>query len=43
MRRAPWLPVIIIALMVIMAVFAPLLAPHDPINQTLREKLLPPF
>ena len=29
--------------MVFMAVFAPLLAPHSPIDQTLRDKLLPPF
>ena len=28
--------------MVFMAVFAPLLAPHSPIDQTLRDKLLPP-
>ena len=28
--------------MVIMAVLAPLIAPHDPIDQTLRDKLLPP-
>ncbi|MFM9939607.1 MAG: ABC transporter permease [Hyphomicrobiaceae bacterium] len=43
MRRAPWIPVIIIATMLIMAVFAPLLAPMDPIEQTLRDKLLPPY
>jgi peptide/nickel transport system permease protein len=43
MRRAPWIPVVIIATMVVMALFAPLLAPHDPINQVLRDKLLPPF
>lgn len=43
MRRVPWLPVLVIATMVIMAVLAPMLAPHDPIAQTLRDKLLPPF
>jgi peptide/nickel transport system permease protein len=43
MRRAPWLPICIIVVMVIMAVFAPLLAPWSPIDQTLRDKLLPPF
>jgi len=43
MRRAPWLPICIILVMVIMAVFAPVLAPWSPIDQTLRDKLLPPF
>ena len=43
MSRVPWIPLIIILAIVAMAVFAPLLAPHDPINQTLKDKLLPPF
>jgi peptide/nickel transport system permease protein len=43
MRNAPWIPIIIIAVMVCMAVFAPMLAPYSPIDQTLRDKLLPPF
>src|SRR5262245_5487212 len=43
MRRVPWLPLLIIATIVVMALFAPLIAPHDPIDQTLRDKLLPPF
>jgi peptide/nickel transport system permease protein len=43
MRRVPWIPAIIIAVMIFMAVFAPLLAPHSPLDQTLRDKLLPPF
>jgi peptide/nickel transport system permease protein len=43
MRRAPWIPICIILVMVVMAVFAPLLAPWSPIDQTLRDKLLPPF
>jgi peptide/nickel transport system permease protein len=42
MRRAPWIPIAIISVMVVMAVFAPLLAPHSPIDQTLRDRLLPP-
>lgn len=42
MRRVPWLPITAIAIMLIMAIFAPLIAPHDPIEQTLRDKLLPP-
>jgi peptide/nickel transport system permease protein len=40
--RVPWIPIVIISAIVIMAVFAPLLAPHSPIDQTLRDKLLPP-
>ena len=43
MRRAPWIPIIIISTMLAMALFAPLLAPYSPIDQTLRDKLLPPF
>src|SRR6185503_4419139 len=43
MRNAPWIPIVIIAVMVCMAVFAPMLAPYSPIDQTLRDKLLPPF
>lgn len=43
MRRLPWIPMLIISTIVIMAVLAPLLAPHDPIDQTLKDKLLPPF
>jgi len=40
--RVPWIPIVIITVFVAMAVFAPLLAPHSPIDQTLRDKLLPP-
>jgi peptide/nickel transport system permease protein len=42
-RRVPWIPIILITIMLAMALFAPLLAPHSPIEQTLRDKLLPPF
>jgi peptide/nickel transport system permease protein len=42
-RRVPWIPIVIITIMLAMALFAPLLAPHSPIEQTLRDKLLPPF
>lgn len=42
MRRAPWIPIVIITVMLVMAVFAPVLAPYSPIDQTLRDKLLPP-
>jgi peptide/nickel transport system permease protein len=43
MRRAPWIPIGIISIMLCMALFAPLLAPYSPIDQALRDKLLPPF
>src|SRR5215475_4621057 len=43
MRSMPWLSVLVILTMLCMATFAPLLAPHSPIDQTLRDKLLPPF
>ena len=43
MRRAPWIPIAIIVTMLVMAIFAPLLAPYSPIDQTLRDKMLPPF
>ena len=43
MRNTPWIPIIVISVMVIMAAFAPVLAPYSPIDQTLRDKLLPPF
>jgi len=43
MRNTPWICILVITTMVFMAVFAPLLAPYSPIDQTLRDKLLPPF
>ena len=43
MRSVPWMSTVVIATMLCMAIFAPLLAPHSPIDQTLRDKLLPPF
>jgi peptide/nickel transport system permease protein len=43
MRRAPWIPICLISIMVCMALFAPLLAPYSPIDQALRDKLIPPF
>src|SRR5256714_3289977 len=43
MRRLPCIPILIISVMISMAVLAPLLAPHSPIDQTLQDKLLPPF
>src|SRR3979490_3403739 len=43
MRSMPWISVLVIATMICMAIFAPLLAPYSPIDQTLPDKLLPPF
>lgn len=43
MKTLPWTSLLIIATMLIMAVFAPVLAPHSPIDQSLADKLLPPF
>ncbi|MBV41114.1 MAG: ABC transporter permease [Alphaproteobacteria bacterium] len=43
MRRLPWLSILIIGAMVFAALFAPLLTPYSPIEQSLPEKLLPPF
>ena len=43
MRNIPCLPALVIVGMACMAIFAPLLAPHSPIDQTLPDKLLPPF
>jgi peptide/nickel transport system permease protein len=43
MRKAPWIPIVIITTIACMALFAPLLAPYSPIDQALREKLIPPF
>src|SRR5262245_5117072 len=43
MRSTPWLCILVITTMVFMAIFAPLLAPYSPIDQTLPDKLLPPF
>ena len=41
--RLPWIPVIVITVLVILAVFAPLLAPHDPKAQNLLDARTAPF
>jgi peptide/nickel transport system permease protein len=43
MKNLPWPSLIIIVTMLFVAVFAPVIAPHSPIDQTLADKLLPPF
>ncbi|GIX49368.1 MAG: peptide ABC transporter permease [Candidatus Tectimicrobiota bacterium] len=42
-RSLPWTSLFIIAAMVFVALFAPLLTPHSPIDQSLPNKLRPPF
>lgn len=42
-RQLPWTPLAIIAAMVFVALFAPFLTPHSPFEQSLPDKLKPPF
>jgi peptide/nickel transport system permease protein len=42
LSRLPWVAFLIIAVMTLVAVFAPLIAPHSPTEQSLPDKLLPP-
>lgn len=42
LSRLPWIPFAIIAALVVVAVFAPLIAPQSPTEQSLPDKLLPP-
>ncbi len=42
LSRLPWTAFAIIALMTLIAVLAPLIAPHSPTEQSLPDKLLPP-
>lgn len=42
LRQAPWLPVIILAAMVFVSVFAPWLTPHSPNAQSLPDRRAPP-
>src|SRR6266498_3244773 len=40
--RLPWTAFVIIAVMLVVAVFAPLIVPHSPTEQSLPDKLKPP-
>ncbi len=42
LKQLPWIPLIIILIMVFAAVLAPIVAPHSPTKQSLRDKLRPP-
>ena len=41
--RLPWVPIIVLTLLVVCAAFAPLLAPHDPEQLNKRDREVPPF
>ena len=41
--RLPWIPITIIVVLAVMAIFAPLLAPHDPRETNLINSRTPPF
>jgi peptide/nickel transport system permease protein len=43
MKNLPWTPLVIIVTLLFVAVFAPVIAPHSPFDQTLADKLIPPF
>jgi peptide/nickel transport system permease protein len=42
LARLPWVSFLIIVVLVLVAVLAPLIAPHSPTEQSLPDKLLPP-
>src|SRR2546421_12740522 len=42
LARLPWVSFLIIAVLVVVAVLAPLVAPHSPTEQSLPDKLKPP-
>src|SRR5256885_13125980 len=42
LARLPWVSFLIIAVLVVVAVLAPLIAPHSPTEQSLPDKLRPP-
>lgn len=42
LRRLPLLPLTVLLVVVTAAVFAPLVAPHDPMEQSLLDRLTPP-
>jgi peptide/nickel transport system permease protein len=41
--RLPWFPIVILSFIVFMAIFAPLLAPHNPKKNDIMQRLNPPF
>ncbi len=41
--RLPWIPLSILGFIVFLAIFAPLLSPHDPTDNNIRNRLAAPF
>jgi peptide/nickel transport system permease protein len=41
--KLPWIPIIILTLLIVCAIFAPLLAPHNPAQLNKRDREVPPF
>ena len=41
--KLPWIPITILTLLVVCAIFAPLLAPHNPAQLNKRDREVPPF
>ena len=41
--KLPWLPIVILTLLIVCAIFAPLLAPHNPAQLNKRDREVPPF
>ena len=41
--RLPWIPLLVLTVLIIAAVFAPLLAPHNPEQLNKRDREVPPF
>ena len=41
--KLPWIPIAILTLLVVCAIFAPLLAPHNPAQLNKRDREVPPF
>ena len=42
LRRLPWVPATILAVLVLVALLAPFISPHSPTEQSLPDKLKPP-
>jgi peptide/nickel transport system permease protein len=42
LRRLPWVPAAILAVLVLVAILAPFISPHSPTEQSLPDKLKPP-
>jgi peptide/nickel transport system permease protein len=42
LKRLPWTPIVILATVMFVSIFAPILTPHDPTNVNLPNRLLPP-